>query len=47
MPDDAVARRRVESIRECVAEIPVVTYRAVGRGENERAHELAQAGHER
>ncbi|MBV0923891.1 reverse transcriptase-like protein [Halomicroarcula limicola] len=46
MPDDAVARRRVASIHECVADIPVVTYRAVKRGENERAHELARAGHD-
>ncbi|MBX0297194.1 reverse transcriptase-like protein [Haloarcula nitratireducens] len=45
MPEDRVAQRRVESIREWVADIPVVTYRAVGRGENERAHELARAGH--
>ena len=44
-PGDRVCRTRVEAIREAVAEIPVVTYRVVGRGENERAHRLARAGH--
>jgi ribonuclease HI len=46
-PTDDVARRRVETIRSCLAEIPVVTYRVVPRGENARAHALAQAGHTR
>jgi len=44
-PGDRVCRTRVEAIRDAVAEIPVVTYRVVGRGENERAHRLARAGH--
>ncbi|WP_277540187.1 reverse transcriptase-like protein [Haloarcula laminariae] len=44
-PEDRVCRRRVASIREAVEPIPVVTYRAVGRDENERAHRLARAGH--
>jgi ribonuclease HI len=44
-PDDRIARRRVDAIHEAVAGIPVVTYRAVGRGENRRAHRLARAGH--
>jgi ribonuclease HI len=42
-----IARRRVATIRERVADVPVVTYRAVPRGHNERAHDLARAGHER
>ncbi|GGO01590.1 hypothetical protein GCM10009030_35420 [Haloarcula pellucida] len=46
-PSDRVVRRRVDAIHECVADVPVVTYRAVERGENERAHRLARAGHER
>lgn len=44
-PGDRVCRRRVDSIRDAVDGIPVVTYRVVGRGENERAHRLARAGH--
>ncbi|MBX0286263.1 hypothetical protein [Haloarcula salinisoli] len=44
-PGDRVCRTRVDAIRDAVAEIPVVTYRVVGRGENERAHRLARAGH--
>lgn len=42
-----IARRRVATIRELVADVPVVTYRAVSRGHNQRAHDLARAGHER
>lgn len=41
-----VARRRVAAVRELVADVPVVTYRAVPRGHNERAHDLARTGHE-
>ncbi|WP_276270856.1 reverse transcriptase-like protein [Haloarcula litorea] len=44
-PSDRITRRRVERIRDAVADVPVVTYRAVGRGENERAHALARAAH--
>ena len=44
-PDDRVCRTRVAAIREAVAPIPVVTYRVVGRDGNERAHDLARAGH--
>ena len=44
-PGNRVCRRRVDAIREAVASIPVVTYRVVGRDENERAHRLARAGH--
>ncbi|WP_324663279.1 ribonuclease H family protein [Haloarcula sediminis] len=44
-PGDRVCRRRVGAIREAVAAVPVVTYRVVGRDENERAHRLARAGH--
>jgi ribonuclease HI len=46
-PGDRVMARRVDAIRAAVADIPTVTYRAVGRGQNERAHTLARAGHER
>ena len=44
-PEDRVRRSRVDAIRAAVVGIPVVTYRVVGRGENERAHKLARAGH--
>jgi ribonuclease HI len=44
-PGDRVTRRRVEQIRDLVADIPVVTYRTIKRGRNERAHEVARAGH--
>ncbi|MDS0260470.1 hypothetical protein NDI56_13780 [Haloarcula sp. S1CR25-12] len=44
-PGDRICRDRVDAIRAAVADIPVVTYRAVRRGENERAHDLARAGH--
>jgi len=44
-PGDRIMRQRVAAIRAAVDEIPTVTYRAVGRGRNERAHELAQSGH--
>ncbi|MFC6973695.1 hypothetical protein ACFQL1_01790 [Halomicroarcula sp. GCM10025709] len=46
-PSSDVARRRVETIRSCFADIPVVTYRVVPRQANDRAHELARAGHDR
>jgi ribonuclease HI len=45
-PGDRIRRQRTEEIRAAVDSIPRVTYRAVGRGENERAHALAQAGHD-
>jgi ribonuclease HI len=44
-PGDRLTRHRVEEIRDLVADVPVVTYRAVKRGRNERAHEVARAGH--
>ena len=44
-PGDRIVRRRVDAIRSAVESIPRVTYRVVGRGENQRAHDLAQAGH--
>jgi len=44
-PDDRIRRKRVAAIRAAVDDVPTVTYRAVGRGENRRAHELAQRGH--
>ena len=44
-PGDPVTRRRTEAIRAAVDPIPRVTYRVIGRGENGRAHDLAQAGH--
>jgi ribonuclease HI len=43
----SIARRRVAAIRDHVDDVPVVTYHAVARGHNERAHELARAGHDR
>lgn len=44
-PSDRVARRRVVATRDAVADVPVVTYRAVPRARNRRAHRLARAGH--
>lgn len=46
-PSGRVARRRVEAIREHFADVPTVTYRAVSRERNGRAHDLARAGHDR
>jgi ribonuclease HI len=45
-PGDRVTERRVEAIRAAVADVPTVTYRAVSRDENQRAHDLAQRGHD-
>jgi len=44
-PGDRIMAKRVAAIRNAVEAIPTVTYRAVGRGENRRAHDLAQRGH--
>ena len=44
-PGDRICRDRVGAIWRAVESIPVVTYRAVGRDENRRAHDLARAGH--
>jgi len=44
-PTDAVGRRRVREARDLLADVPVVTYRAVDRSRNARAHELARRGH--
>ena len=44
-PPDAVAARRVRETRRLLADVPVVTYRSVPRWRNERAHDLARAGH--
>lgn len=46
-PSSTVAHRRIERTRDLLADVPVVTYRAVSRSENERAHALAAAGHDR
>ncbi|MFB6126504.1 MAG: reverse transcriptase-like protein [Halolamina sp.] len=45
-PSERVARRRVEAVRERLADVPTVTYRAVSRERNGRAHDLARAGHD-
>ena len=47
VPNGRVERRRVAGIREHVADVPEVTYRSVPSPHNERAHQLARAGHER
>jgi len=44
-PPTRIARRRVEMARAALADVPTVTYRAVSRAANERAHELAREGH--
>lgn len=44
-PSGRVERRRAADIRDAVSDIPVVTYRAVPRGRNHRAHRLARQGH--
>jgi hypothetical protein len=46
-PTDPVGRRRVRAVRERLADVPVVTYRAVDRARNRRAHDLARRGHDR
>ena len=44
-PTGPVARRRVREVHELLADVPVVTYRAVDRSRNARAHDLARRGH--
>jgi len=46
-PSDPIARRRVREVRELLGDVPVVTYRAVDRSRNRRAHALARRGHSR
>ncbi len=46
-PSNPISRRRVATAREHLTDVPVVTYRSVPRGRNERAHQLARRGHER
>jgi ribonuclease HI len=38
---DNICQRRAKRIQKALSPIPTVTYRCVGRAENERAHELA------
>ena len=45
-PSDPIIRRRLADVHARVADIPVVTYKELSRGRNERAHALARAGHE-
>jgi len=45
-PSHPVLRRRIADVHARVADVPVVTYRSLPRGRNERAHALARAGHE-
>jgi len=44
-PTDPVGRRRVHEVRDLLTDVPVVTYRAVDRSCNARAHDLARRGH--
>jgi len=44
-PSGAVVRRRVTAIRDHLADVPTVSYRAVDGGRNSRAHHLARTGH--
>jgi ribonuclease HI len=44
-PSGRVVRRRVRRTRALLADVPSVTYRAVGRERNRRAHRLATDGH--
>jgi ribonuclease HI len=44
-PGDDVCRRRVATVRELLAPFPTVSYRAVDRGRNHRAHALAARAH--
>lgn len=39
--DDDICQRRAKRVRDALASIPTVTYRCVGRADNDRAHELA------
>jgi ribonuclease HI len=45
--DDAICRRRAERVHEALAPVPTITYRHVGRYENERPHELAARVYDR
>ena len=42
-----VCRRRTKRVRELLEPVPTVTYRRVGRGKNDRAHELAVRAYDR
>jgi len=44
-PSGRVVRRRVTAIRDHLADVPTVSYRAVDGDHNRRAHYLARAGH--
>jgi ribonuclease HI len=44
-PSASVVRRRVAAIRENLADVPTVSYRAVDGDRNRRAHRLARGGH--
>jgi hypothetical protein len=44
-PSRSVVERRVAAIREHLADVPTVSYRAVDGGHNRRAHHLARTGH--
>lgn len=44
-PTDVVGQRRVQEVHRRLADVPVVTYRAVDRTRNRRAHDLARRGH--
>ena len=44
-PSGSIEQRRTRSIQQLIAPIHTVTYQRVPRELNERAHELAQAGH--
>jgi ribonuclease HI len=45
--DDSICRRRAERVRELLAPVPTITYRHVGRYENERPHKLASRAYDR
>lgn len=45
--DDAVCRHRADRVQEVLAAVPTVTYRQVGRYENERPHQLAARAYDR
>lgn len=45
-PSDHPACHRLATTRDAVTDVPVVTYRAIPRDRNRRAHRLAREGHE-
>jgi ribonuclease HI len=46
VPGDAIRRRRVDTVRDALADVPTVTYQQTTREQNRRAHVLAARPHQ-